>query len=751
MKIRIKKTRHIKSEYHLFNPRNLVAIDTETTGLNHWGNDAAFAISMCDEDGNGWYCQWPVNPFTREVTVNQEDVGYIISVLKIKGISVIFHNSKFDCAMLKKCGIDVVKLVGILNIHDTVFCARVSFTLEMNYGLKWLSKVRLKIPDDDEKDLKDLVKRWRNHARSYNVRALALGQLTIQLGEETEEDYWLPKYFDQYDDSCKKYCMLDTFRTMALFLFYWPIVSGDESLHNTYRKEMNKIWPIVNTMEFHGIGIDPKSLKEETIKCKRDVLVHMNKMQDMIEELNLKPFPPEKYEPKLLKNGTVSKTWKTPVFKADSRQLLRILYLPPEEGGLGLETDRRNRKTGKLTADKDTLRELMHSPFVQELAKYRAAKHTLGLFFNKFAKILMPDPACPGRFMVHPSFNQCGTRTGRFSGGGEGGFNGQQISAGGKKSLSASYSSTKVFVPRPGKLWLGFDFSQQEGRIFAELAQVPVMLNALFSGEDLFKAMSNQIWGGRGNDAAFKAVIQALDLFREPANEHVKEVWKEIDWSRKKAFEIAQFGEGQNAKEVLEIVEWWLDQFDYDIVLAEKSVEKELARQRCKHITYAKIFGGGPGSYTHLIYATLKEAKIFDKEYNTRIPELKRYMGELQKEAEKNGYIHTLYGRKLRVDRDFPYRAVSYKIQGTAADMMKDSLIRVNEFLGPKNNHGAYLILTIHDELKIERDKKNFKPSFAKAIVNIMEDNGGRMKVPMPVEVTVTEKAWGVGEYKLEL
>jgi DNA polymerase I-like protein with 3'-5' exonuclease and polymerase domains len=317
----------------------------------------------------------------------------------------------------------------------------------------------------------------------------------------------------------------------------------------------------------------------------------------------------------------------------------------------------------------------------------------------------------------------------------------QQVSSGGKKSLSATYSSTKVFGPRPGFVWLGFDYSQQEGRIFADLAQVPVMLEALWEGKDLFKAMADKAWGGKGNPNSRKAVIQALDLTREPANEKVLSVWKRYGWKQ---------GMSTDSSVASKMIEGWLCEFQCSIVAAEASIDKELCRQRCKHITYAKIFGGGPGSYTHLLYCSLEEAKIFDAEYNASMPEMKQYMKSLEKQAKRDGYIINLYDRKLRVDKNFAYRAVSYMIQGSAADMMKASLRKVDGFIR-STPYDAYLIITIHDELKVEIRESHLTTGFIRSIISRMEETEGRVSVPMPVECTITRDRWGVAEEKVKL
>ncbi len=741
------KIRKATKSIEMFKPKKFVSLDTETSGVDYYGPSVPFMVSMCDEEGNTWVCQWPIDPFTRKVTPNQKDLAFIKKTLSFPGIECIMHNSKFDVRMMSKVGINIPNLCNA--IHDTLFQARVCFTLEMNYGLKYLALSRLGIPDQDEKDLKDAVNQARRKLKMYNARAeennrsafRSANTLPLMIaGEEAEEDYWLPAYFEPENTICQRYARLDAYRTMSLFLFYQEIMQADDLLMATYNREMQEIWPIVNAMEDRGMKVFPEAVEEESQLCKAAMIKHYAEMERIVKEKNLLPHTPEKYEPHPKATARAKANWKPPVFNPSSpQQLMRVLYLPENKGGLGLETDRRNRKTGNVTTDKDTLRELMYSPFVQELSAYRAAAHTLSLFFSKFAILMKPDSLETKAYCLHPGFNQVGTKTGRFSCSSP---NLQQVSAGSKKSLSASYNGQKCFGPRKGYVWLGFDYSQQEGRIFAYLAKVPVMLEALASGIDLFEAMSNQAWGGKDNPNAVKAVTQALELTSTttPENAKVAAIWEQYGWSAKSATEW----------NTQRIADGWLTQFDYDIVAAEASIGKSACRQRAKSITYAKIFGGGPGSYTHLLYCTLEEAKRFDLEYNSRMPEMRVFMKETESRAKRDGYIINLYDRKLRVDRNFAYRGVSYLIQSSAADETKSALTRIHRFLS-SSRLDANLIMTIHDSIYVEVAEKDYSIALVKAIKNRMEDTEGRIGVPMPVSAEIINGRWGKDEQEIKL
>ena len=135
-----------------------------------------------------------------------------------------------------------------------------------------------------------------------------------------------------------------------------------------------------------------------------------------------------------------------------------------------------------------------------------------------------------------------------------------------------------------------------------------------------------------------------------------------------------------------------------------------------------------------------KEATEYIEKYFATYPKIKSYLdGEVEK-AKKDGYVTTMFGRRRPVpelkssnfmQRSFGERvAMNSPIQGTAADIIKIAMIRVNEALR-KANLRSRLILQVHDELLIETAREELKE-----VSRILkEEMLGAAKLAVPLEV----------------
>lgn len=173
----------------------------------------------------------------------------------------------------------------------------------------------------------------------------------------------------------------------------------------------------------------------------------------------------------------------------------------------------------------------------------------------------------------------------------------------------------------------------------------------------------------------------------------------------------------------------------------EKDVTPDM-RRAAKAINFGLIYGKGAFSLAKDLKISRKEASEYIERYLGRYPNVKKYMADVIKDAEKNGYTKTLYGRR----RYFPEFAQSNKmlraageraalnspIQGTAADIIKIAMINVAKKL-KESGLKSRLVLQIHDELIIDCVKDE-KEAVENLLKNSME-NAVNLNVPLTVSV----------------
>jgi len=330
-------------------------------------------------------------------------------------------------------------------------------------------------------------------------------------------------------------------------------------------------------------------------------------------------------------------------------------------------------------------------------------------------------------------FNQVGPRTGRFSCRKP---NMQNVANALTTRSPMPIQARTPFVPRPGYVWYAIDYSQLEVRIFADVSQEPSMLEALDSGEDLHDVCTNKAWGGKDNPAAIRAAIHSLEFDGTGDGTKVKKFWD------KEGVALRDIPTMEQSAKVY-LADKWLAEFDYNIVKAEKSISKKTSRAKAKMILFAKLFGGGPNAIKDLLYCDYHEAAEFLRDYDGAFPEIVQYIRDLSEEASGAGYIMDCFGRRIAVDPDTAYRAVNYKVQGSAASLLKQSMRRTHAYL-KKTKLDAHLLLTIHDEIVFEVRKTHAKRNVLQELCRIMEDHGGAFGVPTPVEIDKVTESWNV-------
>ncbi|MBO4347417.1 MAG: DNA polymerase I [Lachnospiraceae bacterium] len=230
----------------------------------------------------------------------------------------------------------------------------------------------------------------------------------------------------------------------------------------------------------------------------------------------------------------------------------------------------------------------------------------------------------------------------------------------------------KVFIPDEDSIFADADYSQIELRILAHLSNDDVLIDAFNSGKDIHSLTASKVFN------------VSID---------------EVTSSQRRAAKVVNFG---------------------------------------------IIYGMSSFSLGQDLEITRKEAEKYIKEYFEGYPKIKEYLDDCVESAAKNGYSLTSFLRRRPIpelkasqfmQREFGKRvAMNAPIQGTAADIMKISMINVRDTL-IKNNLSSRILIQVHDELLLEV-KKDEKDKACEILKEEME-KACRLSVPLTVELNV--------------
>jgi len=134
-------------------------------------------------------------------------------------------------------------------------------------------------------------------------------------------------------------------------------------------------------------------------------------------------------------------------------------------------------------------------------------------------------------------------------------------------------------------------------------------------------------------------------------------------------------------------------------------------RRRAKAINFGIIYGISAFGLANQLGIPREEASAYIKKYFERFPGIRAYMDETRDFCRAHGYVETLFGRKCHYPdikasnasiRSFNERAaINARLQGTAADIIRRAMIRMEDALAEKNL-SAQMLLQVHDELIFE-------------------------------------------------
>jgi DNA polymerase-1 len=171
------------------------------------------------------------------------------------------------------------------------------------------------------------------------------------------------------------------------------------------------------------------------------------------------------------------------------------------------------------------------------------------------------------------------------------------------------------------------------------------------------------------------------------------------------------------------------------------SITPELRRQ-AKAINFGIIYGMSAYGLSRQLEISQKMAKTYIDNYFARYQGVRRYMDHIIKEASRNKKTSTLLGRiRFLPDISSPNRnvrqfaertAINTPIQGTAADLLKLAMIRIDAAFSEKNLRSA-MLLTVHDELVFEVPPDELEG--VKTLVKNLMEGVWELKAPLKVNL----------------
>jgi DNA polymerase-1 len=181
--------------------------------------------------------------------------------------------------------------------------------------------------------------------------------------------------------------------------------------------------------------------------------------------------------------------------------------------------------------------------------------------------------------------------------------------------------------------------------------------------------------------------------------------------------------------------------------VSPEGMSREL-RRRAKEVNFGIMYGIGPFGLANRLEIPQSEARDIIARYFERFPKVKQYINDTIDGARRRGYVSTLSGRR-RYLPDINSRnqntrgnaerqAINMPIQGTAADMIKLAMIRLDSELRSRK-FSSRMLLQVHDELVFEVPAKEVD-EMRKLVTEEMQ---GAMKLDVPVIVEIgTGKSW---------
>ena len=155
------------------------------------------------------------------------------------------------------------------------------------------------------------------------------------------------------------------------------------------------------------------------------------------------------------------------------------------------------------------------------------------------------------------------------------------------------------------------------------------------------------------------------------------------------------------------------------------------------NLNFSIIYGGGTPTIMRQLGVDFKEAKRLLAAYHSTRPGIKLLTQTIGETLENRNYIQSLYGRRLHVEE--PHKALNALIQGSAADLMKDAVVRVDKYLYA--NFATHIVNIVHDEIMLDADKSEIA-TLVKTIPTMMGNKKVEHYVSIETDCEISHTNW---------
>lgn len=413
----------------------IIAVDTETTGIEVFGKDVVVGISLTLPEAD-YHCYIPVRHNVEDIQLKPEIVfKHLKRALEDERIKKVMHNSKFDVHMLRKEGIEVQGLWC-----DTMVAMHLLNENEPSFALKNLATKYGRYFGFEDKSMtyEELFGKG-----GFENTPLDIG--TVYACKDTHLTYkfytWIMQQFDRIPQLKKLYFELEL-----------PITE------------------VCIAMEKEGFLIDLDFAEKYKIELSEEIEKLLSKIKEGFGEININS--------NVQLQEVIYKTWGVEAYAKKlgiKATIIKEHFVYDSKGRNVLIPEKINYPVDASTLKKITSieKEIPQVSYINDLLKYKELNKLLTTYIEPLPQKISSD----GR--LHGSFNQSATVTGRFA-------------SNNPNLQNLPYPARQMFVAPEGKIIIGSDFSQIEPRFLSHISQDKDFMGAYIDGRDLYSEIASK-------------------------------------------------------------------------------------------------------------------------------------------------------------------------------------------------------------------------------------------------------------------